>query len=494
MSTHILVKRFAMVAMLYFVIASCSVHITVKEVPYPFIQSSLYDFSDITKVVLSDTATTVSISSHFIPNYTIENADWKICIDGKEYLEKGSIGLNPDGKIVYDDSGSIEFSVIFEPIPKRVRCIDVHSGVECFDFFGVDLTQTVRETQDGRIHYQEDLSEPLVFDESFGESTINVHLLNFKPGMKADIDYAIIGIVGSSSGEMHVDGKGDATVSFPQKGSAIYQVCFSMTQTSVDGIVNPGEEIDVMIDLNCFGHNIMKGRENYKESGIRYIATSDRHQSILREVNPQFPIPEVFCMSDNAEMDEISKAQSYLMKASTGEMTEEDFNVIDSFKWKFLTESIHSIQNEVMEKLASSSYSVVQEWQGPEEWIKQIIEPFKGKVIMIDLWNTWCSPCRSALTINEPLKDDVLSSNDIVWIYIVDESSPIIEYREYIKTIRGLHYRLNKEQMKDLKSYLNVDGIPFYVLVEKDGTFNGRPDLRNHSKYVQELLNRSEEI
>ena len=147
-----------------------------------------------------------------------------------------------------------------------------------------------------------------------------------------------------------------------------------------------------------------------------------------------------------------------------------------------------------MEKLASNSYSVVQEWQGPEEWIKQIIEPFKGKVIMIDLWNTWCSPCRSALTINEPLKDDVLSSNDIVWIYISDESSPIIEYQEYIKTIRGLHYRLSKEQMKDLKSYLNVDGIPFYVLVEKDGTFNGRPDLRNHSKYVQELLNRSEEI
>lgn len=63
--------RFAIVSMVFFVLSSCSFHETVKEIPFPFIQSSLYDFSDITKVELSDTAATVSFSSHFIPNYEI---------------------------------------------------------------------------------------------------------------------------------------------------------------------------------------------------------------------------------------------------------------------------------------------------------------------------------------------------------------------------------------------------------------------------------------
>ena len=49
-----------------------------------------------------------------------------------------------------------------------------------------------------------------------------------------------------------------------------------------------------------------------------------------------------------------------------------------------------------------------------------------------------------------------------------------------ISDIKGLHYRLNDAQWRYLTDKLfDIDGIPSYVLVQKDGTYALRNDLRN---------------
>ena len=116
-----------------------------------------------------------------------------------------------------------------------------------------------------------------------------------------------------------------------------------------------------------------------------------------------------------------------------------------------------------------------------------IIAPYKGKVVMVDLWNTWCAPCRTALKQNEPLKTGELSNDDIVWIYIADETSDPVKYLEMIPGIKGIHYKVNSEQEKAIHEHFNVDGIPFYILVDRRGNAEARPDLRNHSRYVEAI-------
>lgn len=120
--------------------------------------------------------------------------------------------------------------------------------------------------------------------------------------------------------------------------------------------------------------------------------------------------------------------------------------------------------------------------------VETIAADHKGKVVMIDLWNTWCSPCKAAIAENEPLKSTVLSDPDIVWVYVADESSPMNLYVNMIPKIKGNHYRITSKQASELHKQFNVDGIPYYILVDREGNIEGRADFRDHDLYQKTLL------
>ncbi|MDE7236658.1 MAG: thioredoxin family protein, partial [Paramuribaculum sp.] len=80
------------------------------------------------------------------------------------------------------------------------------------------------------------------------------------------------------------------------------------------------------------------------------------------------------------------------------------------------------------------------------------------------------------------------ASDDIVWIYIADETSPLDQYASKIKAILRIHYRVSDEQITALRKQFNVDGIPYYILVDRKGKATGRPDLRDHSAFKKAIL------
>ncbi len=85
------------------------------------------------------------------------------------------------------------------------------------------------------------------------------------------------------------------------------------------------------------------------------------------------------------------------------------------------------------------------------------------------------------------MKKGELKSDDLVWLYIANETSPLTKYKTMIPGIEGKHYRLNKDQWKVITDQLKINGIPSYVLVDRDGKYALRNDLRDHEQLKKTL-------
>ena len=104
--------------------------------------------------------------------------------------------------------------------------------------------------------------------------------------------------------------------------------------------------------------------------------------------------------------------------------------------------------------------------------MKKIIEPFKGKFVLLDVWGTWCGPCKAALAESQE-EYEQLKDYDIEFLYLAN-NSPQDSWENVIKeyNVSGdnvAHYNLPKEQQSAIESYLGVHAFPTYKLFDRDG-------------------------
>lgn len=103
-----------------------------------------------------------------------------------------------------------------------------------------------------------------------------------------------------------------------------------------------------------------------------------------------------------------------------------------------------------------------------EELFASIISKFRGHVLLVDFWATWCGPCRRANKEMTPMKEE-LKDKDIIYLYITGETSPIGTWKNMISDIHGEHFRVTEEQWIYLRENFNIKGVPTYFVIDREG-------------------------
>ena len=127
----------------------------------------------------------------------------------------------------------------------------------------------------------------------------------------------------------------------------------------------------------------------------------------------------------------------------------------------------------------------------PEDILPAILSKYKGKAVLIDVWATWCGPCRMGHKLMAPLKEE-LKGRDIEFVYITSPSSPYEDWKNMIGDIPGNHYYLTKEQYNHLLDLYHSNGIPTYAIYDASGkqtyTEIGFPGVETIKEEIEKVL------
>lgn len=117
---------------------------------------------------------------------------------------------------------------------------------------------------------------------------------------------------------------------------------------------------------------------------------------------------------------------------------------------------------------------------------KTSLADLKGKVVLIDMWATWCGPCRAEEPHWEKLNEE-FNGKPVAFVGVsVDQDKP--KWDNYVKEKKLKGIQLHAGSDNELSNAYKVNSIPRYLLIDKAGNLITADSPRPSDPKLKALL------
>jgi thiol-disulfide isomerase/thioredoxin/archaellum component FlaF (FlaF/FlaG flagellin family) len=122
---------------------------------------------------------------------------------------------------------------------------------------------------------------------------------------------------------------------------------------------------------------------------------------------------------------------------------------------------------------------------------KVALSDLKGKIVYVDIWATWCAPCRAELPKSKEIHKQFSTNENVAFLYVsIDNETD--KWKKFLKAdpnFKGLHINIsNQEQVGKLYKTYQMAGVPTYLLIDQEGKIASAPASRPSSGKVEDEI------
>jgi thiol-disulfide isomerase/thioredoxin len=105
------------------------------------------------------------------------------------------------------------------------------------------------------------------------------------------------------------------------------------------------------------------------------------------------------------------------------------------------------------------------------------LESFRGKYIYIDVWATWCKPCREEFPFLDTLKKHFKDENELQ-IIAVSIDKDFQKWSKFVSETKMSGLQLHAASDSDFVKFYDIGALPRYILIDKNGIVVNHSEMR----------------
>lgn len=131
---------------------------------------------------------------------------------------------------------------------------------------------------------------------------------------------------------------------------------------------------------------------------------------------------------------------------------------------------------------------------GTPKSFEQVVAAYKGKVVYVDFWASWCPPCRGEMPSSQKLHSQ-FEGKDVVFLYVsFDRAEDAWKNGIEKMDIKGVHFYPTTEANQAVSQKYQINGIPRYMVVDKNGKLVNSDAPRPSSMQIPQDTENVEQI